>query len=318
MKRHKVLFVDLLYSEGGSLDEDMRSITQAVSIDHDVEYLRFDERASYRAIGRVFFQLFKHRYDKIIFLSCKVSQLFPLALLRLATKCYVIYHFMPSHRKKFHKKSLHILSRFFVIGVYSSGVADQIEDSLGFRPDVLPSRIIDRKSSLALLREKLAQNQVRVLVPGLRPGVRKEVSLAPISEFLEQRLGYKLEGIYVQGEIPDLYQASEFVRKVGNLPQAEYDQLYNSSLIVVINFHEDYEVRASGVILDALRSGSLILTFDHPIVRQYGFPNSMVSDLEGLESLLATLSNCSDEQALALIPGSDYDEFRRKWCFFLK
>lgn len=318
MKRYKVLFVDLLHSDGGSLDEDMRSITHTVGIDYDVEYLRFDERTGYRAIGDIFFQLLKHRYDKVIFLSSKVSQLFPLALLRFATECYAIYHFMPSHRKKFHKKSLHFLSRFFVIGVYADGVADQIEDSLGFRPHVLPSRIIDRKKSLALLREKLAQTQVRVLVPGLRPGVRKEVSLGPISELLELRLGYKLEAIYIQGEISELEQGSEKICKVGNLPQAEYDQLYSSSLIVAIKFDEDYEVRASGVILDALRNGSLVLTFDHPIVREYGFPTSIVSDLEGLGYLLTTLNSCSDEQALALIPGSDHDDFRERWRSFLK
>lgn len=317
MTRPKVLFIDLLYSDGGSLDEDVRSITQAVAVDHTVEYLRFNEDNGYKAIAGVFLRVLSSRYDKVVLLSSKVSQLLLLAPLRLLTKCYAIYHFMPSHRQSFHQRSLKILSRLFVFGVYANGVADQIEKPLGFRPKVLPSRIVDRKRSLNLLREKLAQNQIRVLVPGVRPGVRKHVALSPIAETLEQKLGYQLEGIYIQGDIPVDEQGRENIRKLGKLPQEEYDQFYNSSLIVAVNFHEDYEVRASGVILDALRSGSIVLSDNHPIISQYGYPTSIVTDLKNLGEVLAKINNASDEQALALIPGSDFDDFRKKWATYL-
>ena len=123
--------------------------------------------------------------------------------------------------------------------------------------------------------------------------------------------------IYIQGVIPAGEQGTELVRWVGKLPQAEYDQLYSSSLIVAVKIDENYEVRASGVILDALRSGSLVLCHDHPIVRQYGFPTSVVTDLEHLGSVLAKIGNVSDEQALALIPGADFEDFRAKWHTFL-
>jgi hypothetical protein len=295
----------------------MKSITKTVGIDYDVEYLRFDERTGYRAIVGVFIRVLTRRYDKVVFLSSKVSQLFPLALLGMKTKCFVIYHYMPSHRRNFHKTSLRILSRFFAFGVYANGVADEIEAPLGFRPAVLPSRIIDPKMSLMLLREKLAKRKIRLLVPGLRPGVRKEVSLGPIFELLEQRLGYKLEEIYIQGEINDNGQACEVIRNVGKLSQTEYDNLYQSSLIVAVNFQDNYEIRASGVILDALRGGCLILSNDHPIIRQYGFPNSIVTDIVHLESVISTINNASDNQALATIPGADFDKFRSIWYSFL-
>lgn len=317
MTRKRVLFIDLLYSDGGSLDEDMKSITKTVGTDYDVEYLRFDQLTGYRAIVGVFIRVLTRRYDKVVFLSSKVSQLFPLALLGMKTKCFAIYHYMPSHRRNFHKTSLRILSRFFTFGVYANGVADEIEAPLGFRPAVLPSRIIDPKMSLMLLRKKLAQRKIRLLVPGVRPGVRKEVALGPIFELLEQRLGYQLEEIYIQGEITDSGQAYEVIRKVGKLSQTEYDNLYQSSLIVAVNFHDNYEIRASGVILDALRGGCLILSNDHPINRQYGFPNSIVTDIVHLESVISTINSASDNQALATIPGADFDKFRSIWYSFL-
>jgi hypothetical protein len=314
----RILLVDLLHSDGGSLDEDVRSITQALAVHYQVEYLRFDERMGYRAIVGVFRRVLTLRYAKVVFLSSKVGQLFFLAPLRLVAKCYVIYHFMPRHRQNFHERALRVLSRFLVIAVYASGVADRLQPSLGYRPTVLPSRIVERARGLTRLREKLAQKQLRILVPGVRPGVRKQLELAPIIEMLEHRLGYALEGIYIQsGEIPDEPLVRQLVRKVGKLPQAEYDQLYNSALIVAVQFHEDYEVRASGVILDALRSGSIVLSNDHPIIRQYGFPHSIVTDLAHLGAVLAVLDKGSDAEALALIPGADFEEFRARWHSFL-
>lgn len=317
-RRSRVLLVDLLYSDGGSLDEDVRSITAAVGVDRDVEYLRFDERAGYGSLAGVFRRVLSRRYDQIVFLSSKVGQLFFLAPLRLLAKCYVIYHFMPHHRQAFHERALRFLSAFFTIAVYADGVADRLLGPLGKRPTVLPSRIVDRKQGLARLREKLARRQIRILVPGVRPGVRKPVALAPIIETLQRRLGYELEGVYIQsGEIPADVANHPAVRKVGKLPQAEYVQLYNSALIVAVNFHEDYEVRASGVILDALRSGSVVLSYDHPIIRQYGFPDTIVTDLDHIGAVLATLGTASDAQALALIPGADFEEFRARWHSFL-
>lgn len=317
-RRSRVLLVDLLYSDGGSLDEDVRSITAALEVDHDVEYLRFDERAGYRCLVGVFRRVLSLRYDQVVFLSSKVGQLFFLAPLRLVAKCYVIYHFMPHHRQAFHERALRLLAPFFVIAVYAAGVADRLLGALGKPVTVLPSRIVDRKQSLARLREKLSQRRIRILVPGVRPGVREQVALAPIIEALQHRLGYELEGVYIQsGEIPADVANHPAVRKVGKLPQAEYDQLYNSALIVAVNFHEDYEVRASGVILDALRSGSVVLSRDHPIIRQYGFPGTIVTDLDHIGAVLATLKAQPDEQALALIPGADFEEFRARWHSFL-
>ena len=317
-RRSRILLVDLLHSDGGSLDEDVRSISSALAVDHEVEHLRYDQRVGNRAIAGVFRRVLTFRYDKVVFLSSKVGQLFLLAPLRLVAQCYVIYHFMPRHRQSFHERALKGLSNFFKIAVYAGGVADQLQRSLGYRPVVLPSRIVDTKRSLVALREKLAQPQIRVLVPGVRAGVRKPVELAPIIETLAGRLGYSLEGIYVQsGEITAEQQARGIVRKVGKLPQADYDALYDSALIVAIEFEEDYEVRASGVVLDALRSGSIVLSNGHPIIKQYGYPHSVVTDLAHVQSVLDALRSAPDAQARALIPGADFEDFRARWHSFL-
>lgn len=312
----KVLFVDLLYSEGGSLDEDMKSITKAASVGHQVEYLRFDEKSGYGVLIAIFHHVLTRRYEKIVFLSSKVSQLLLLIPLRLLSKCYAIYHYMPRHRQSFHKFALSIIHRYFVIGVYAPGVAENIEKSVGFRPPVIPSRIVDRKNSLSKLHKKLSQKQIHLLVPGVRSGVRICVKLAPILQKLKD-LGMNAEEIIIQGDASPEGEFSSLVRKVGKLTQDQYDDLYNSSLIVALEFDQDYEVRASGVILDAIRSGCLVLSSNHQIIRQYGFPSTIVTDLEHLESTLNNIKNCTDEQALTLIPGLDLEEFESKWRLFL-
>jgi hypothetical protein len=312
----KVLFVDLLYSDGGSLDEDMKSITKASSIDYHVEYLRFDAKHGYRALVGVLTRVATCHYDKIIFLSSKVSQLLLLIPLALMVKCYVIYHFMPIRRQGFHKIALRLIKRYFVIGVYAEGVAHKLEESIGFSPPVLPSRIIDRYFSLFELRRKLSQEKVRMLVPGIRSGVRLGVKLNPILIKLKS-LGIQIDDLVIQSDILLEEKCLGVVRKVGKLPQDEYEQLYKSSLIVAIEFDEDYEVRASGVILDAIKNGCLVITSNHHIIRQYGFPHSIVTDLEHLESVLTTINNSPDEQVLELIPGLAFDEFENKWRSFL-
>lgn len=317
MSYSNVLFVDLLYSEGGSLDQDAKTIISSLELDYKVNYLRYEQKAGYRSIVDIFHHVFTHRYDKVIFLSSKVSHLFPLALLRVKTKCYAIYHFMPNHRLKFHRYSLKFLSKFFIIGVYAGGVANQIERHLGFIPRVLPSRIIDRKISLSMLREKLAQKKVSLLVPGIRPGVRTEVKLDPITKALELKYGHKLERICIQGEMPVDGENSKIVHRVGSLSQDEYDSLYREALIVVVRFHEDYEVRASGVILDALKNGCLILSENHSINRQYGFPKSIVTDLANLDSVIAIINGESDEKILPMLPGANSQEFKETWLSFL-
>lgn len=315
--RQKFLLIDLLYADGGSLDEDMKAIANALAVDQDIEYLRVYAHAGWSSVPKVYYQVLFHHYDKVIFLSSKISQLLMFIPLRLSVKCYAIYHFMPKHRQKFHGCALSVLSYFFVFGVYASGVADKIKNFIGFRPMILPSRIIDRERSLALLRQKLAKNQACILVPGVRPGVRKPVALAPIKEKLTNNLGFDIEGIYIQGGASFENQKLEITHEIGNLSQEEYEQVYCSSLIVAVDFDETYEVRASGVILDALRNGCLLLSNDHPIVRQYGFPTSVITDLEHLDDVLLIIKNASIEVALELIPGVNFDDFRKKWSYFL-
>lgn len=315
--KQRVLFIDLLYFEGGSLDEDMKCITRAAAVDHEVEYIRYNASMGYAAIIKVYFHLIIHRYDKIIFLSAKVSHLLTLIPLQFLSKCYLIYHFMPRHREKFHHFSISFISRFFIIGVYAEGVADKIALSLGYRPPVLPSRIVDRKNSLNKLREKIANKKIHLFVPGVRVGVREFVDLEPIVKKCKD-LGFEIDKIFFQGDGENKNLYGRAIHQLGKLPQSEYDQIYDSSLIVAIEFNKNYEVRASGVILDALRSGCLVLSKSQSIICQYGFPLSVVTDLDHLELVLNNINNYSDEDALTLIPGSDPNEFESIWRSFLK
>jgi hypothetical protein len=316
MKKNKTLFVDLLYSNNGSMDEDMRCIAQALGKDQNIEYLHFDAKKSILAVLGLYLRVLIHRPEKVVLLSSKISQMLALLPITLLSKCYAVYHYMPRHRQTFHQRSLKFIKRYFVVGVYAEGVAKEIEALTGFHPPVIPSRIVNRIESLKKLRNKISERKINVLVPGVRRGVRTDVKLAPIIQKL-QNLDIGVNEILIQGDISFTNKNCGLVRRIGKVPQVEYDNLYISSLIVAIEFDRDYEVRASGVILDAIRSGCLVLSSNHNIIQQYGFPSTIVTDLEHLESVLATITHGSDEQALELIPGLNLDEFETKWRSFL-
>ena len=315
----KVLLVDLLHIVGGSLDEDIASINSVLSVDYETKYLKISFNSGILGVFKVYKNSINFLPSKIIFLSSRVNQLFLFIPLILFCKCYFIYHFMPNHRIKFHTYALPILANFYKVGVYSNGVATILSKLLGYKPDILPSRIIDCESSFNKLRHKLFSKHVNLFIPGIRPGVRKSVDLQIIIDKINA-LGIGVDTIYVQTEdnIPD-YAFNGYTPKIiklGYMEPSQYIEIYSQSLFVAINFDEAYEVRASGVILDALNSGSIILTKDHPIVFQYGYPNTVVTNIENIDKVFSKIKNLED--CNEIIQGHNFKGSNKIWNAFLK
>lgn len=316
MSNKKILFVDLLYSEHGSYDDDFNAICQALP-GVECDYLKCDVRDFLGGVLRTLRFGLSFRYGKVIILSAKVSQLAMLVPLCLFRKSYVIYHFMPDSRVRLHSRILPVLSKCFHFATYADAVSDLFNGVVGNRPPALPSRIIEKSETEQLLRDKFSGDAtLRVLVPGLRPGVRKFIDPQWLFSELQRVTGAREVRLFIQGQPVDAFvghPSIEFVRK--GIPKEEYDALYRSCHVIAVEFDSSYEVRASGVILDAVASGCLVLTTDHAINRGYGFPHSIICDIKRIGGLIGRIR--SGEPLQTLVPGAGVEEFGQRWRTFL-
>lgn len=316
MSNYKVLFVDLLYSEHGSYDDDFAAIRQALP-EVECDYLKCNVRDGIGGVLRTLRSVLSFRYTKVVFLSAKVYQLAVLAPLCLLNKSYAIYHFMPNSRVRLHSCLLPVLSKCFRFATYADAVSDLFGRVAGTRPPVLPSRIVEKAESERRLREKFAGGAaLRVLVPGVRPGVRKFIDPQRLLAQLQNATGTSEIRLFIQGEPIDTFighPCIEFIRK--GIPKDEYDELYRNCHVIAVEFDDSYEVRASGVILDAAASGCLVLTTEHAINRGYCFPDTILCDIERIGALIDRVR--SGEPLLQLIPGAGVKEFGQRWRAFL-
>jgi hypothetical protein len=290
----KILIVDLLFIENGSLGDDSRAIVGFLS-ENDCTYLRLENGHEAKNLLRLYLKSTLQKYDHIIILSAKIIQLLFLIPLSLYNRMSFIYHFTPAHRVRFHKCSLKILKHFFKIGTYSQGVKEFLEVLLKKEVQLLPSREIDLEKSIELLRDKLSNKHISILVPGIRPGVRNFPDLKEALNKIYSCLDIIIDEISIQGNkgpLSENYVDATFLSALSN---EDYGRLYKKSLFVIVDFHESYEVRASGILLDAMQFGCIVISNDHQISKQYGFPDSFIKSIESIKNIrdlnIANISN---------------------------
>ena len=317
-RKKKILLIDLLHVLGGSLEDDITSIKAALSEDYETKYIKISASSGLFKSLKVFFDALLFFPSKIVFLSSRVNQLFIFIPLCLFSKCYFIYHFMPSCRIKFHSYALPLLAMFYKIGVYSQGVSKVLINILGYAPEILPSRIIDSNLSIIKLHNKIYKNRVNLLIPGVRPGVRNDVDLPSIIATIK-KLGIEVDTVYIQSESKSCeYYFPEDTLNIKTfryLEISEYTKIFSEALFIAIDFDKTYEVRASGVILDALNNGNIVITNDHPIVFQYGYPNTTITNLENIHKIISKIKNSQNNNFL--IEGCNFESFRKAWNVFL-
>lgn len=316
MSNNKILFVDLLYSKHGSYDDDFNAIRKALP-GVECDYLKCDVSDVMGGVLRTLRIALSFRYAKVIILSAKVSQLAMLVPLGLLRKTYAIYHFMPYSRMRLHSRLLPVLSKFFHFATYADAVSELFSGVAGTRPPALPSRIVEKSATEQLLRDKFSGDAtLRVLVPGVRTGVRKFIDPQRLLSELQRATGAREVRLFIQGEPVEAFvghSGIEFIRK--GIPKDEYDALYRSCHVIAVEFDSRYEVRASGVILDAAASGCLVLTTDHAINRGYGFPDSILCDIGRIGAVISRIRSGGPLQPL--VPGAGVEEFGQRWRTFL-
>jgi hypothetical protein len=309
-----LLFVDLLYKKNGSFDEDARQILK-FSGKVKKEYLKC-EYSFFANFIAVLNKVLSRKFNKVIFLSSNLKYLFLFSPLCFFLKCYSIIHFLPSKNTNVHIVSLFFLQHFYSFGVYSRVVAKKLNPFLINEVFILPSRYIDIEQTKSLIANKLKKKSYFIFVPGVRPGIRNEINLIRLKKTLSQKIAMKINAVYLQTS----NLKSDSLDGIKYLPVDmeidEYLSYFKKSLIVVIDFFKTYEPRASGVILDALTYGCIVLTKNHPINLEYGYPKSLVCNEKNLLKLFNKIKNENDFSSLVSV--SNFKNFKKDWSLFLK
>ena len=167
----KILLIDLLFQNNGSYNDDFQAISEYLN-EHNVVYLQLPVYSVVKNILIIYLKVLFKKYDRVVILSAKVSQLLFLIPISFFSKIYFIYHFIPNNRIYFHKYSLKFMNFFYKIGTYSSGVKSILDEFLKKEIYLLPSRNINKFNSINLLKYKLTNRNISIFVPGIKEGIR--------------------------------------------------------------------------------------------------------------------------------------------------
>lgn len=316
MNKIDVLFIDLLYQQKGSFDDDFSTISKALD-GSSIFHLKVESGKHAGALFRVISAIFQLSPRKVVFLSAKIWQLILLSPLSLLRPTYAVYHFRPNLRAKLHDRVLPLLSRLYALAAYSESVKKYLATTTGQDIPIVASRLINKRQSIELLTNKLGQSKVCIFCPGIRLGVRMPMDYAALREGVEQALSQPVEKLVIQESNRQLQTetgVSAYVPPM--LSESEYARFYEESLIIAMMFHPGYEARSSAMINDALGKGCIVVTEAHPITIQYGYPTGLVTNLKHLPLVVEGIRNGSI--GVDQIPGFDYIEAKKSWLEFLK
>jgi hypothetical protein len=307
----RILFCDLQYSERGSFDDDIQAIRTVLTW-AEIEYYKDNVKVSdLQKVAKLLLFLRGGRFDRVVFLSARLTVAFALSF--LIRDLYCIYHFLPNSRKSLHVRLLRLMRGRVRFGVYGAGLVDQLRLESGIEAVLVPSRRVVLAESVKRYEQKARQKSLTVLVPGLRPGVREAVDIQKYVDGLAAR-GFEIGLIRVQGEC-DTSKVKGSVEKIeGYADAADYAELFHRSTFVIMHFSPAYELRCSGMVLDAVMHGCLVLTVAHPITNQYGFPRFPVVNLESAERLPSDAGSIREELLRSsIIFDHDFSEAWRKY-----
>lgn len=311
----KITLVDFLYTENGSFLDDVHFIEACLGNTNQVTYRNF--KLSDTLINKLknALSLYVNSSGLIIILSSKLWILYLLAPLCVFKQIAFVYHFIPKQKESLHRYSMKILSCLYTVIVYSRTLKDVLYDKFGVEALYLPSRCIDKKRASDLLKSKLKMGCNQLLVPGVRDGVRNIKRLNSVIEKIPNSIKLDIKSIVIQMEGNCPASINNIPTKaVSSLSEPLYRELFDNSVCVYMDFDTEYELRASGVVLDAIASGCIIFTNAHPITLQYGYPYSLLVDVDKFCDSSCPLNV---DQMLELTDVMDFSSSQLEWSRFV-
>lgn len=266
----KILFIEGLYDSTGAMDSDFAHIRR-MNHAHELNYLKLDRKFSIiKKIKKIKKNLLKNNYDKVGFLSAKMSDLLIIQI--VIGFDFFVYHYIPKNRLLLHGLFLRLLKRKDIL-FYSSGVKAIVKKYYGLNGYHVASRYIKK---LDLCYSSVQKQEYKIFVPKAVLGIREKIDLKVIDhpDFLNKDVHF-----IVQQNINLKHDCSGYmgsITEVGFLSEDQYGEMLNSCSGVLIHLHSDYELRCSGMILDALEHQLVVYTNYHPTTISYGMPNNFI------------------------------------------
>ena len=283
--------IDALHSPYGAMDADYEDI-MAMNPDHELAHLKIPSDT--KILEKIFIirsSMKTQHYDLVGFLSAKMLE---LVIFRIFINYdFFVYHFLPNRRTVLHFCLFKLLASKKVL-FYSSGVQELASKKFGVVGHFVASRFISHI-------EKPQQNAINaittVFVPRALNGVRQAINFSDISPKILENTNLKF---IVQQNDKDPHHLTTINAKtnfqiVGYLSDEEYNAVLAQSDAYLVHFSPNYELRCSGLILDAYQHGKLFLTNAHPTTMSYGYEN---------ENMISYVSPKSDKFGYQLLPNS--------------
>lgn len=303
MNKRKLLILDILYSKNGSFDDDFNFISQTLDNDYEIKYFKGNPKKRLLTYFQVLFILIGNRYHRYLFLSFNT----PFLLIcrrffkRRFYKYRFILHFIPSDKEIFHGKIIRNSIYYGIrIGFYSPALAEQFKSK---------NFLLARKTNS--FEENFSNHKLKedsIFIPKYNHA-REKIDI----KYLFQKLSvhHNIKKVYSQNEIDEneLPVGIDF-QLYDYLDVKTYNEILTRSKFIVIVFNPKYELRISGFLLDALNYGCSVITNDHPITRQFGFPNAFVRDLKLLSREDIAMTKMKYE--------FDKSSSKKRWLDFIK
>ena len=264
--------IDALHSPYGAMDADYADI-KAMNQGHDLTHLKIPTNEKIWKKTAIIRKMVRaSHFDRVGFLSARMVELIIFRL--FINYDFFVYHFLPNGRTAVHWCIFKLLGSRSVL-FYSTGVQDLINNKFGVVGHFVASRYI---SHIEAPQEHAIKDIRTVFVPRASHGIRQAINFSGISNsLLENR---HLRFIVQQNEkVPHLL--NDVTTKinyevVGYLSDEEYNEVLTQADAYLVHFSNQYELRCSGLILDAYQNGKLFLTNAHPTTESYGYENDIL------------------------------------------
>lgn len=295
--RIKIAAIDLLYSKFGHFNDDFNSLSILFK-DHQVDHMKFEKLNIFELIN--FLITIVKSYDVIYFASIKLSHaalIFPIIKLLQSRgiQLLLLIHFLPRNRTLSYKIIIPWLSHFCKIGVFSRSLRAEFLSKFNLKVTFIPSRIINTTEAVQYYHFKLSNNNRVLLIPGVGSAGK---SLPPIEDLMQFLNKFEISKIIINSRIninktyiSSINTGIQVEIHNGFINYHNYSKFFNQAQFVMCIFEKNYENRCSGIILDALKNGCVILTEDHPISREYGFPSIASIPLDSSKSSIKYSQN---------------------------
>lgn len=266
--KYKYLLIDyeIHYFINGFLDNKNKVLLEGFVVHEAMKVNSFFGEVRY--LINIFRQVDKTAFNFIM--SCKYAALFVSSVYYSFYSYFVLIHFFPTRNKMFHKSSLnYILNKcngFVVLDEYvKNDVLRNLDRAHSYKVFVVHSRDIVHSTV-----SKKNSGKIKVSFIG---SMNHYKDISSLLELISHNFYDNIEfGFYSKGIYPLLQKLNSFNRVVVRdeyFSDVEFNQYLRNSDYLYLSYTQDYGIRFSGMLFDALNNGCQLICNHNPSFNFY-------------------------------------------------